>query len=56
MRKDLPSLLVLSRVDEWWNHIEECDQISIAATLEDIHAGVPILTIASCRGELPIKV
>lgn len=55
VRKDLPSLLVLSRVDEWWNYIEESDQISIAATLEDIHAGVPILTIASCRGELPLK-
>ncbi|KAL3285944.1 hypothetical protein HHI36_000459 [Cryptolaemus montrouzieri] len=55
VRKDLPSLLVLSRVDEWWDHIEECDQISIAATLEDIHAGVPILTIASCREELPLK-
>ncbi|XP_044747035.1 ATPase family AAA domain-containing protein 2-like [Coccinella septempunctata] len=55
VRKDLPSLLVLSRVDEWWNHIEESDQISIAATLEDVHAGVPILTIASCRGELPLK-
>ncbi|KAK9880444.1 hypothetical protein WA026_011690 [Henosepilachna vigintioctopunctata] len=55
VRKDLPSLLVLSRVDEWWDHIEECDRISVAATLEEIHAGVPILTIASCRGELPLK-
>ncbi|CAG9761853.1 unnamed protein product [Ceutorhynchus assimilis] len=51
--KHHPSVTLLSRIDEWWNIINECEQLSIVSTLEDIHAGLPVLVIATCRGEVP---
>lgn len=53
LKKQIPSVLVLLRVDEWWDHIGESNRIAIAGALEDIHAGLPILTIATCRKNLP---
>ncbi|CAH1163487.1 unnamed protein product [Phaedon cochleariae] len=52
---NIPSVIVLSRIDEWWDYIDDCDQHSIVSTLEDIHAGLPILTIASCRVDIPTR-
>ncbi|CAG9860331.1 unnamed protein product [Phyllotreta striolata] len=50
-----PSVIILSRVDEWWEDINEYDQHNIVTSLEEIHAGLPILTIASCNVEVPGK-
>ncbi|CAH1110519.1 unnamed protein product [Psylliodes chrysocephalus] len=49
-----PAVIVLSRIDEWWDNIDECDQHNVVSTLEDIHAGLPILTIASCNVDVPV--
>ncbi|KAH1007762.1 hypothetical protein HUJ04_004957 [Dendroctonus ponderosae] len=48
-----PSVILLSRVDDWWSIIDECDQLSIVSALEDIHAGLPILVVATCRKDVP---
>lgn len=53
---NFPAVILLSRVDEWWNYIDDCDQHTIVSTLEDIHAGLPILTIASCKADIPTRV
>ncbi|KAK9731372.1 ATPase family associated with various cellular activities (AAA) [Popillia japonica] len=52
-RQNLPSILVLSRVDEWWDLIDNGGQLSLTAMLEDLHAGLPLLVIATCSQELP---
>ncbi|KAJ8925463.1 hypothetical protein NQ315_009297 [Exocentrus adspersus] len=52
---NFPAVILLSRIDEWWNYIDDCDQHSIVSTLEDIHAGLPILTIASCKTDVPSR-
>ncbi|KAL1512788.1 hypothetical protein ABEB36_002318 [Hypothenemus hampei] len=48
-----PSVILLYRVDEWWNIISETEQMSIQSTLEDIHAGLPTLVIATCKTDVP---
>lgn len=48
-----PCVFLLSRVDEWWGIISDCEQLSILSTLEDIHAGLPILVIATCKSDVP---
>ncbi|XP_057657765.1 ATPase family AAA domain-containing protein 2-like isoform X2 [Diorhabda carinulata] len=48
-----PAIILLSRVDEWWDFIDECQQHTIVSTLEEIHAGLPILTMATCRVDVP---
>nr|CAH7764178.1 unnamed protein product [Callosobruchus chinensis] len=50
-----PAAILLSRIDEWWDYIDECEQHSIVSTLEDIHAGLPVLTIASCTTDIPSR-
>ncbi|CAH0551694.1 unnamed protein product [Brassicogethes aeneus] len=55
LQNNFPSLLVLSRVDEWWSFLEESDQISFIASMEDLHAGLPILTIATFKSKIPPK-
>ncbi|KAJ8947865.1 hypothetical protein NQ318_010011 [Aromia moschata] len=52
---NFPAVIWLSRIDEWWNYIDDCDQLGIVSTLEEIHAGLPILTMASCRAEIPTR-
>ncbi|KAI4468268.1 aaa domain-containing [Holotrichia oblita] len=52
-RQNLPSILVLSRVDEWWDLIDSGIQLGLTAMLEDLHAGLPLLVIATCSQELP---
>nr|XP_023026910.1 ATPase family AAA domain-containing protein 2-like [Leptinotarsa decemlineata] len=53
LKLTFPAIIFLSRIDEWWNNIDDCDQHSIVSTLEDIHAGLPILTIACCKSDIP---
>ncbi|XP_066139114.1 ATPase family AAA domain-containing protein 2-like isoform X2 [Euwallacea fornicatus] len=48
-----PCVILLSRVDEWWDIISDCDQLSIVSTLEDIHADQPILVVATCERDVP---
>ncbi|CAH2009538.1 unnamed protein product [Acanthoscelides obtectus] len=50
-----PAVILLSRIDEWWDYIDDCVQHSIVSTLEDIHAGLPVLTIASCTTDIPLR-
>ncbi|GJQ79242.1 hypothetical protein Trydic_g5486 [Trypoxylus dichotomus] len=52
-RQNLPSILVLSRIDDWWELIDSGMQIGLTAMLEDLHAGLPLLLIATCNQELP---
>ncbi|RZB40408.1 ATPase family AAA domain-containing protein 2-like [Asbolus verrucosus] len=54
--KNLPSILVISRIDDLWNFLEIYEQNYIASVLEDIHSGLPILIIATCEEELPLMV
>lgn len=56
MQSNYPAVILLSRIDEWWSYIDDCDQHSIVSALEEIHAGLPILTIASCRADVPTRV
>ncbi|XP_060527248.1 uncharacterized protein LOC132702554 [Cylas formicarius] len=51
--RNCPSIILLSRVDEWWNLITECEQLNILSALDNIHAGLPILVIATCRLDVP---
>ncbi|XP_022921257.1 ATPase family AAA domain-containing protein 2-like [Onthophagus taurus] len=53
-RQNLPSILVLSRVDDWWDMIESSIQLSLTTMLEDLHPGIPLLLIATCNEELPL--
>ncbi|KAJ8968272.1 hypothetical protein NQ317_008902 [Molorchus minor] len=55
VKLNFPAVILLSRIDEWWNYIDDCDQLSIVSTLEEIHAGLPILTVASCREDIPTR-
>ncbi|XP_050295213.1 ATPase family AAA domain-containing protein 2-like [Anthonomus grandis grandis] len=52
-RLHFPCVVLLSKVDEWWNIIDECEQLRIATALEEIHAGLPILVLATCRRDIP---
>lgn len=51
-----PSILVIPRLDELWTYIDIGDQVYLTAALEDIHAGLPILIIATCEDEIPLTV
>ncbi|CAG9838409.1 unnamed protein product [Diabrotica balteata] len=48
-----PAVILLSRIDEWWDVIDECNQHTVASILDDIHAGLPVLTIATCQTDIP---
>ncbi|KAJ3637239.1 hypothetical protein MTP99_000713 [Tenebrio molitor] len=52
--KNLPSILVIPRIDDLWNFLEIYEQTYIASLLEDIHAGLPILIIATYEEEMPL--
>lgn len=54
--KNLPSILVIPRIDDLWNFLEIYEQTYIASLLEDIHAGLPILIIATYEEEMPLMV
>lgn len=56
MQHNSPAVILMSRIDEWWNYIDECEQHNIVSSLQDIHAGVPILTIATCKCDIPSTV
>lgn len=51
-QQQLPSILVLSRVDEWWETMENSVSHLLKSILEDFHAGLPLLIIVTCV-ELP---
>ncbi|XP_076267711.1 ATPase family AAA domain-containing protein 2-like isoform X2 [Rhynchophorus ferrugineus] len=50
-----PSVIVLSKIDEWWDVVDDCEQLSIVSSLENIHAGVPVLVMATCKTDVPCK-
>ncbi|XP_063905374.1 ATPase family AAA domain-containing protein 2-like isoform X2 [Zophobas morio] len=52
--KNLPSVLVIPRVDDLWSFLEINEQMYITSLLEDIHAGLPILIVATYEEELPL--
>lgn len=51
-QQQLPSVLVLSRVDEWWDMMENNALHILKSVLEDFHAGLPLLIVVTCV-ELP---
>ncbi|KYB27297.1 ATPase family AAA domain-containing protein 2 [Tribolium castaneum] len=52
--KNLPSILVIPRVDDLWSFLDANEQTYIASLLEEVHAGLPILIIATYEEELPL--
>lgn len=48
-----PSIVVISRVDDWWDLLDNEAQVSIISMLEDLHSGLPILVIVSYDERLP---
>ncbi|KAF2905664.1 hypothetical protein ILUMI_00516 [Ignelater luminosus] len=48
-----PSVLLLSRVNDWWNLVDEVCRNALMALLEDIHPTSPILLICTCDSNVP---
>lgn len=44
--------MLLSGVDEWWNLIDEYEQLRIFTSLREIHAGLPVMVIATYNPRL----
>lgn len=56
VRQNLPAVIVLSRIDTWWDLVEDGVQIHIVSALEDFHANLPLLLVATCSKGVPPKV
>lgn len=53
MQQQRPSVLVLSRIDEWWQLIDDTTQVQLSTALEELHAGLPVLLIVTCNRDVP---
>lgn len=52
-RQNLPAIVVLSRIDAWWDLMENGVQTYLMSALEDLHASLPLLLVATCSKKAP---
>lgn len=55
-RQNPPAIIVLSRIDTWWDLIENSVQTYLISVLEDLDAGLPLFLMATCSLEIPTMV
>lgn len=54
--KNLPAIIVLPHLDDIWKFVDNLEQNYIVSLLDNIHASIPILIIATHDESLPAAV